>query len=88
MIKQAQLIGSLYHYQSRFTDVTMLAKDLKPGMSFKRAGHREYREVASVKDLDTAPDTKLVMKNKLEVHTTNGDHFWIYKSDTVHLEKK
>lgn len=65
----------------------MLAKDLQPGMSFKRAGHNAYREVESVKDLDTAPDTKMVMKNKLQVTCTNGDSFWIYKTDTVHIEK-
>lgn len=70
------------------TSVNMLAQDLQPGQSFKRQGHNSnnFRTVAIVRDLDKVPNSTTVMRGKLEVQCTNGDSFWIYKTDRVQLQ--
>ena len=69
----------------------MFARDLQPGMSFKKDGQSAYREVKEVKDLDLVVEpgkTKpaRILQGKIQVTCTDGKSFWIYKTDRVHLE--
>lgn len=64
----------------------MLAKDLKPGQSFKRNGHGDYREIRTIKDLDKVEKPSTLMRGKIEITCTTGRQFWIYKTDRVSLK--
>ena len=63
----------------------MKAIDLKMGDTFRRTAASNVHTVAIVKDLDPDGNQRPLLRDKLEVTTTENKTFWMRKDERVSL---